>query len=68
MILAESARPLPGYVIGKDLFGRREFTMAGTVLTCSHEACGCTVEIVNPCGCSGAGSYRCHCGAELVQK
>lgn len=33
---------------------------AGTLLTCSHEGCGCRVRIEVPCHCAGAGdAYRC---------
>lgn len=40
---------------------------AGTVLTCSHEGCGCRVRIESACHCEGAGAaYRCTCGDELV--
>lgn len=43
--------------------------VAGTVLTCSHEHCGCRVVVQQPCGCSapeGAG-YLCGCGAAMVE-
>lgn len=40
---------------------------AGTLLTCSHEGCGCRVRIEVPCYCAGAGdAYRCTCGDELA--
>ena len=42
---------------------------AGTVLTCTHEACHCRVLIQSECHCPGvtdASTYRCACGAELV--
>lgn len=40
---------------------------AGTVLTCTHDGCGCRVRIEVPCNCSGTGqAYRCTCGADLV--
>ena len=40
----------------------------GTVLTCSHEDCGCRVVIEVPCNCEGAAgtNYICACGAALV--
>ncbi|MDA3660183.1 MULTISPECIES: metallothionein [Mycobacterium] len=40
---------------------------AGTVLTCTHEGCGCRVRIETECHCPGADQpYRCTCGEELV--
>jgi hypothetical protein len=39
---------------------------AASKLTCAHKDCNCEVQIVTPCGCSGTGEYRCHCGAPLV--
>jgi hypothetical protein len=40
---------------------------AGSLLTCTHEGCGCRVRIEVPCHCAGAGEpYRCTCGDELV--
>lgn len=40
----------------------------GTVLTCSHEDCGCRVRIESECHCAGAGGhYVCTCGAPLVE-
>lgn len=42
---------------------------AGTVLSCGHEGCGCTVVIQEPCHCPGEGvQYTCICGAPLVEK
>ena len=40
----------------------------GTLLTCTHEDCGCRVMIQVPCGCEGAddSNYTCACGAKLV--
>lgn len=39
----------------------------GTVLTCTHQDCGCRVRIEVPCHCPGAdGPYRCSCGADMV--
>jgi len=39
----------------------------GTVLTCSHEDCGCRVRVEEECHCAGAGdAYRCSCGADMV--
>ena len=40
---------------------------AGTVLTCTHEGCGCRVRVESPCDCPDAGvAYRCTCGADMV--
>ncbi len=40
----------------------------GTLLTCSHDGCGCRMRIEVPCHCPGAGqSYRCTCGADMVE-
>jgi metallothionein len=41
---------------------------AGTLLTCTHEGCGCRVLIQEECNCEGADSanYTCACGAPLV--
>ena len=40
----------------------------GTLLTCTHEGCGCRVMIQAPCHCDGADdtNYTCACGATLV--
>jgi hypothetical protein len=40
----------------------------GTLLTCTHEGCGCRVMIQEPCHCEGAENtnYTCACGAKLV--
>ncbi|MBS1695166.1 MAG: metallothionein [Actinobacteria bacterium] len=39
----------------------------GTVLTCSHDGCGCRVRVETECHCAGATEpYRCSCGAEMV--
>ena len=40
----------------------------GTVLTCTHEGCGCRVLIQESCHCEGAenSNYTCACGATLV--
>ncbi|MGH3554112.1 MAG: metallothionein [Mycobacterium sp.] len=40
---------------------------AGTLLTCTHEGCGCRVRVEEECHCAGAGQpYRCTCGDDLV--
>lgn len=40
---------------------------AGTLLTCTHQDCGCRVRIEAACHCPGAnGPYRCTCGDEMV--
>lgn len=40
---------------------------AGTLLTCTHEDCGCRVRIEVACHCPGAsGPYRCTCGDDMV--
>ena len=41
----------------------------GTMLTCTHQECGCRVLIQAECHCpevTDESSYRCACGAELV--
>lgn len=40
---------------------------SGTVLTCSHDGCGCRVRIEAECHCPDAGApYQCSCGAPMV--
>jgi len=40
----------------------------GTVLTCTHEGCGCRVRIEEECHCaSGDQAYTCACGTALVE-
>lgn len=44
-------------------------TATGSILTCAHEGCGCTVTITQTCNCPGVGDhYTCACGAPLVAK
>ncbi|MEZ0365620.1 metallothionein [Mycobacterium sp. pUA109] len=39
----------------------------GTVLTCTHEGCGCRVRIEVECHCTeSSDAYQCTCGADLV--
>jgi hypothetical protein len=41
----------------------------GMVLTCTHEGCGCRVQIQEECHCDGVSAdstYTCACGAPLV--
>lgn len=39
----------------------------GTVLTCTHEGCGCRIRVESQCDCPDAGmAYRCTCGADMV--
>lgn len=41
----------------------------GTVMTCTHEGCGCRVVIENECHCSEVtpeSTYVCACGAPLL--
>jgi metallothionein len=41
---------------------------AGTLLTCTHNECGCQVRVEVECTCPDAGDpYRCTCGTEMVQ-
>jgi hypothetical protein len=41
---------------------------SGTVLSCSHEGCGCRVRIESECNCPNAGApYVCTCGAPMVE-
>jgi hypothetical protein len=40
---------------------------SGTVLTCSHDGCGCRVRIEAECHCPDSGApYQCSCGAPMV--
>ena len=40
----------------------------GTVLTCTHDDCGCRVRVESECHCAGAGeAYKCTCGAPMVE-
>jgi hypothetical protein len=41
---------------------------SGTLLTCTHEGCGCRVLIQESCHCEGAENtnYTWACGAKLV--
>jgi len=40
----------------------------GTVLTCTHEECGCRLRVEVECDCPDAGRpYTCTCGAEMVE-
>jgi metallothionein len=40
----------------------------GTLLTCTHDECGCRVRVEAECSCADAGDpYRCTCGTEMVQ-
>lgn len=41
----------------------------GTVLTCTHQGCGCRVVVRVACHCPGSDEgpgYQCACGAALV--
>jgi len=48
--------------------GRKHMSArTGTVLTCTHEDCGCRVRVEVECDCPDAGGpYQCTCGAEMV--
>lgn len=41
-------------------------TEPGIFLSCSHDGCGCRVQVIEPCRCAGEDEYRCHCGAPMV--
>ncbi|MGB9304120.1 MAG: metallothionein [Mycobacterium sp.] len=39
----------------------------GTLLTCTHEDCGCRLRVEVECECPDAGKpYSCTCGTEMV--
>jgi len=42
---------------------------AGTVLTCTHEDCGCRLVVQQACNCSSAdgATYTCSCGTPMVK-
>ena len=40
----------------------------GTVLTCTHDDCGCRIRVESECHCADAGkAYQCTCGAPMVE-
>ena len=43
--------------------------VAGTLLTCEHEHCGCRILVQEQCNCEGSddSNYTCGCGAKLVR-
>jgi len=40
----------------------------GTVLTCTHEGCGCRLVVQRACHCTGesGATYTCSCGTPMV--
>ena len=40
---------------------------SGSLLTCTHDHCGCRIRVEVECHCPQAGdAYRCTCGTEMV--
>jgi metallothionein len=56
------------YPLGKGRRSMAKTYATGTLLTCTHEQCGCRVLIQEQCNCEGAdnANYTCACGAKLV--